>query len=313
MQVCSMESVSHLPAPTRISRDELFRESPVDKARRWAIGAAWALRPKRIPELPEHFRLLVRDLVAPSRELPDAAHVARSGLAGIVHDLSPSTLMEAYSRGLYPFAHIGPLKWRSPPQRTLLFFDQFHISKNLRRSLRQGRYSVTFDRDIEAVLKACGTGRKFGVTWISPRIMRAFAEAHDAGLVHSFEVWNARGELAGGGYGLALGGSFTTESQFSRERDTSKLGFAFLNFHLARWGFAFNDGKVTSPTLRDMGFRDVPRSEYLERLSAAVLLPGRPGRWATEADAREVADWRPQQPRMVSSTPGSSAITEHRL
>jgi leucyl/phenylalanyl-tRNA--protein transferase len=127
--------------------------------------------------------------------------------------------------------------------------------------------------------------------------MRVFADAYDAGLVHSFEVWNARGELAGGGYGIAVGGSFITESQFSRERDTSKLGFAFLNFHFARWGFAFNDGKVTSPTLRDMGFRDVHRSEYLECLSAAVRLPGRPGHWAIEADPREVADWRPEHPR----------------
>jgi leucyl/phenylalanyl-tRNA--protein transferase len=154
---------------------------------------------------------------------------------------------------------------------------------------------VTFDRDIEGVLKACAGVRmgRLPLTWITPRVMRAYAAAFDAGLVHSFEVWNERGELAGGGYGVATGGAFSTESQFSVEPNTSKIGFIVLNFHLARWGFAFNDGKLLTPTTRDMGFKEIRRSDYLARLREAVSLPGKPGRWSLEADLTAVADWQP--------------------
>jgi len=165
----------------------------------------------------------------------------------------------------------------------------------LRRELRRGRYTVTFDRDFEGVIAACA-GRRSGrwhLTWITPRIMHAYAELFDAGHAHSFEVWNEAGELAGGGYGLALGGSFVTESQFSREKNTSKLGFTALNFHLARWGFAFNDGKQMTPTCHDMGFREIPRQEFLARLAQAEQAPGKSGRWQVEADLAAVADWQP--------------------
>lgn len=93
--------------------------------------------------------------------------------------------------------------------------------------------------------------------------MHAYAELFDAGYAHSFEVWNERGELAGGGYGVAIGRVFITESQVSREPNTSKMGFAALNWHLAHWGFAFNDGKLMTPTCHDMGFSEIPRDEYL--------------------------------------------------
>ena len=124
--------------------------------------------------------------------------------------------------------------------------------------------------------------------------MRAYAELFDAGHVHSFEVWNEKGELAGGGYGVAIGGAFATKSQFSREPNTSKIGFTVLNWHLARWGFAFNDGKVMTPTCRDMGFREI----------AAWRIPGTAGRCRAKAGAagtlagRELTwrRWRNGQP-----------------
>jgi leucyl/phenylalanyl-tRNA--protein transferase len=285
--------IGSMSLPNR--RDVLFRETPLEMAQRWALGCAWALMPARIGELPDAFRAVARDWIVPSRALPDAADVPASGIAAIAHELSPATLRDAYSRGLYPLAHAGPVKWRLPPQRSLLFFPELHIAKRLRRQMRQGRYTVTFDRNIEAVLKACAGVRvgRLPLTWITPHIMRAYADAFDAGLVHSFEVWNERGGLAGGGYGIATGGAFSTESQFSHEPNTSKIGFTVLNFHLARWGFAFNDGKLMTPTCRDMGFRELPRGDYLAQLAEAVRLPGKPGRWAIEANAAEVAEWQP--------------------
>jgi leucyl/phenylalanyl-tRNA---protein transferase len=296
----SIESVS-LSAPASGSRrDQLFRETAFETARRWALGVAWGLMPNRIGSVPNLLAAIARDCVAPSRDLPDPAKAlsAPSGFAGIAHDLSVATLDAAYRRGLYPLAHAGPMKWWSPPQRSLLFFPELHIAKRLRRQMRQSRYTVTFDRDIEAVLIACASVRqgRWPLTWITPRVMRSYADAFDAGLVHSFEVWNERGELAGGGYGVAVGGAFATESQFSREPNTSKIGFTVLNFHLARWDFAFNDGKLLTPTTHDMGFRELPRHEFLHRLAAAVRLPGKPGRWAVEADLSEVAEWQPGAP-----------------
>jgi leucyl/phenylalanyl-tRNA--protein transferase len=204
-------------------------------------------------------------------------------------------LLAAYRRGLYPLAHVAPLKWWSPPQRSVLFFEKLHVAKRLRRQMRQGHYTVTFDRDFEGVIAACAGHRagRWHLTWITPRVMRAYAELFDAGHAHSFEVWNERGELAGGGYGVAVGGAFMTESQFSREPNTSKIGFTVLNWHLAHWGFAFNDGKLMTPTCHDMGFREIPRREFLARLGEAIRQPGKSGRWQVEADMAAVADWQP--------------------
>ncbi len=279
-------------------RETLFRESVKDVAERWTLGLAWALSPKRIGGLPGLARMCFNEFLAPDYALPDPEHALDNppGLAGIVHELSLPTLLAAHRRGLYPFAHIGPLKWWSPPSRSVLFFDELHVAKRLRRQMRQGQYTVTFDRDFDGVIKACAGQRsgRWHVTWITPRIMRAYAEAFDAGHAHSFEVWNEKGELAGGGYGVAVGNSFVTESQFSAEPNTSKIGFTALNWHLAQWGFAFNDGKQMTPTCRDMGFREIPRWDFLARLNQASKQSGRIGRWQTEADLKAIADWQPQ-------------------
>jgi leucyl/phenylalanyl-tRNA---protein transferase len=281
-------------------RDALFRERVPAMLRRWALGAAWALMPGRIAGLPGLARLCLTELMAPDHALPDpeSALARPPGLAGIVHDLSVPTLLSAYRRGLYPFAHIAPLKWWSPPQRSVLFFDEFHIAKSLRRELRRSRYTVTFDRDFEGVITACAGRRKgrWHLTWITPRIMRAYADLFDAGHVHSFEVYNEAGQLAGGGYGVAIGGAFFIESLFSAEYNTSKIGLTVLNWHLAKWGYAFNDGKLMAPTWKNMGEREIPRHEFLARLAKAVRAPGKSGRWQVEADLAAVSHWQPAKP-----------------
>jgi leucyl/phenylalanyl-tRNA--protein transferase len=278
-------------------RAALFRESPIAMAERWALGLALTLSPQRFRGIPNMLRLCFEELLAPDYALPDpqGATDAPPGLAGIVHDLTPQTLMSAYRRGLYPFAHIAPLKWWSPPERSVLFFDELHIAKRLRRQIRQDNYTVTFDRDFEGVIAACGGHRegRWHLTWITPRLMYAYADLFDAGYAHSFEVWNERGDLVGGGYGVAVGGAFVTESQFSREPNTSKIGFTVLNWHLAHWGFVFNDGKLMTSTCRNMGFREIPRSDYLNRLALSARQPGKTGRWKIETDLSTVADWQP--------------------
>jgi leucyl/phenylalanyl-tRNA--protein transferase len=284
-------------------RAELFRERPRDMLARYVLGTAWALKHGGLQGLAGLIRLGFEELMAPDFGLPDpdGALAHPPGLAGVAHDLSVETLIAAYSHGLYPFAHIPPVKWWSPPTRSLLLFDEAHIGRTTRQQLRKGQYSVTFDRDFEGVIAACAgprTGR-WRLTWITPRIMRAYADLFDAGYAHSFEVWNEHNELVGGGYGVAIGASFSGESQFSHARNASKLGMCVLNYHLDRWGYHFDDGKILTPTTRDFGFREVPRDEYLARLQRAVRAPGKPGRWQVEAHLAEVAAWR--QPAKVDA------------
>src|SRR5450631_175799 len=286
-------------APDRraAQRSALFCESLLDMAERWTLGAAWALSPKRITGVPGLAKLCFDELLAPDYALPDPERALENplGLAGIVHDLTLPTLLAAYRRGLYPWAHIAPLKWWSPPQRSVLFFQDFHFSKNQRKLMRQDRYTVTFDRDFEAVIAGCAGHRqgRWHLTWITPRIMRAYAEAYDAGHVHTYEVWNKAGELVAGGYGIATGGAFSGESQFAHEPNASKVGLAMLNWHLANWGFHFFDGKLIGPLWQSLGCREVPRQDYLARLAKATRAPGKMGRWQAETDLATVSNWRP--------------------
>ncbi len=131
------------------------------------------------------------------------------------------------------------------------------------------------------------------MTWISPRIIRAFAALHERRHLHSFEVWNASGALVGGGFGVALGKVFFGESMFSREDHVSKLGAYLLHWHLAHWGYVLSDARIASPTVLDMGARLIPRAEFLRYLSKNAYTGGKAGRWTTEADLKVVADWQP--------------------
>jgi leucyl/phenylalanyl-tRNA--protein transferase len=279
-----------------LKRDALFRETALEKCQRVLLGTAWALRPMRISKLWPLARLWLADLMSPAHSLPDANIPAEMDeFAGIVRDLSLRTLIAAYASGLFPMGHFGPLKWMSPKERCVLDFKRFHISRRLRSLMRQGKYTVTFDQDFEGVIKACA-GRRRGrphLTWISPRIMRAYAGLYDTGCVHSFEVWSRDGRLAGGGYGVALGGVFFIESQFSRATNASKLGFSVLNWHLAKWGYVLADNKWPTPTTLQMGFSTISRAEFLRRLADGLARDGRCGGWQIEAGPKIVADWDP--------------------
>jgi leucyl/phenylalanyl-tRNA--protein transferase len=286
------------PPPDSLQRrrDALFRETPAEMLQRIVLGTIWSLQPKRIDRLLPLARLSIAHVFEPDDALPDLTKTPDAGeLVGIADDLSVTMLAEAYARGLFPHAHFGPTKWLSPPERCVLFFDDYHMSKRLRRLMRKGLYTVTFEQDFEGVIKACAGKREghWHLTWITPRIMRAYAALYDAGLVHSFEVWNRDGALVGGGYGVAIGRVFFTESQFSHEDNTSKLGFSVLNWHLAKWGYVLNDGKWMTPTIRDMGFHMIPRMEFLRILGESTGEGGKEGRWTVEAGTDLVADWRP--------------------
>ncbi len=185
----------------------------------------------------------------------------------------------------------------------VLFFDEHHISKRLRRDMRKATYRITFDHAFEDVIRACAGHRSYNrhsLTWITPEIMRLYTDLHRRGHAHSFEVWNAAGVLVGGGYGLSVGRIFFTESQFSHEPNTSKMGFALFNYHLAKWGYVLNDGKDFTPTIDAMGFRLIPRAEFEAILKENAHDGGHGGKWSVEATLAEVAAWEPKGPAAAS-------------
>ena len=278
-------------------RAALFDESTLDWVTRCTFGALWSLRPGRIGLLPGMWSAMLEDLLTPDRGLPDPRVVRDNppDLAGIVHDFSPDTLVAAYRRGLYPFGHVGPFKLWSPAHRWVLPVPELRVTRRSR--IRSAARRITFDRDFEGVIAGCA-GRRAGrwhLTWITPRLMHAYAVAFDAGHAHSVEVRNEDGHLVGGLYGVAVGGAFVLESLFSTEPGASRLGLLSLSWHLARWGYAFVDAKVTS-TWKEMGFREMSRDQYLSLLETVRDMPGRPGRWQAEADLATIANWQDRSP-----------------
>ncbi|MBV8851649.1 MAG: leucyl/phenylalanyl-tRNA--protein transferase [Methylobacteriaceae bacterium] len=276
------DQVSSEKAGRMQRRAVLFRESWLQSLRRQALATAYTLRPARIGDLPPMAGLLIRDVLAGSSGVPDpdAALLKPDGLCGIARDLSVPTLVEAYARGLYPWCHAGPVKWWAPRTRCVGNPRKIRVSKATRADAKAGKYKFTFDRNFDAVIAACAAPRagRFPLTWITPKIMRAYAALHDAGLAHSYEVWDADGELVAGGYGVASGRVFVGESMFTRASGAGAFGLALLHRHLAHFGFELHDAKSPSPHLRSLGFTQMPREEYASYLSPP-LAASRPGHW----------------------------------
>jgi leucyl/phenylalanyl-tRNA---protein transferase len=270
------------------------------------LGALWSLKPPRLYGMPATVAMVAKHYagLGPRRgELPNPEQAQRwpDGLAGICTEMSVPTLKAAYAKGLYPFAHIGPQKWWAPKDRMVLFIEDYHIERNLRRRLKHKEFHVTFDRDFDAVIRACAEPRagRLPLTWIRDDIIEAFTHAFHAGVAHSVEVWDGSGDLVGGAYGLAVGRVFFTESQFSRKRDASKVGFATLNCHLQRWGYLLNDGKHLTGHLSQLGFTLIPKRSFNALLVKACSRPGRDGRWEVDRNI-DIANWNPKSAALAA-------------
>lgn len=285
----------HLPDLAE-SDGPIFRERLGAFLRRIALGIAYSLRPNRWRLIPYAFWFTVEFLLSAEMavsRLGEPKYRGWQGLVGVSEDLSPRALLDGYRRGMFPFCHIGPMKWWSPDVRAVLTPQETHIEKNLRRIIRQGKYRVTFDTDFAAVMRACAEPRpgKTPLTWITPRMMRAFWDLHRAGYAHSVEVWDQDGALVGGLYGLAAGDVFFGESQFSLVRDASKVAVATLHCHLAHWGFALRDAKWPTEHLTSLGFNRVSRDELLTALREHAWRPDHVGPWRID-ETLDVAAWR---------------------
>jgi leucyl/phenylalanyl-tRNA--protein transferase len=203
--------------------------------------------------------------------MPDPSQADDAGIVAVGADLEAGTLLAAYRAGLFPMpVRRRTLAWWSPDPRGILPLDGLRTTRSLRRS--RARYEVRIDTAFDAVIDACADpGRQHG--WIDDRITEAYQRLHRLGWAHSVEAWTPEGELAGGLYGVAIGGLFAGESMFHRRTDASKVALVHLVELLAAGGSTLLDVQWTTDHLRSLGAVDVPRAEYLERLEAALALP----------------------------------------
>jgi leucyl/phenylalanyl-tRNA---protein transferase len=180
----------------------------------------------------------------------------------------------AYRHGVFPMADEGSreILWFRPDPRAVIPLDGFHVSRSLKRRLRLGGFEIRIDTDFEGVMRACGD-RPEG-TWISEEFIEVYAALHRAGKAHSVEAWR-HGRLAGGCYGVALGGAFMAESMFHRETDASKVALAGLVSRLRERGFALLDVQYVTPHLASLGAVEISRREYERQLAEALKLERR--------------------------------------
>ena len=214
--------------------------------------------------------------LSPGDRLPDPSQAREDGLVAVGGDLSVERLLEAYQSGLFPWS-ANPITWWSPDPRGVLPVGAVHVSRSLARTLRQAPYTVTFDQNFSAVIRACAEVPRSGAssTWISPQLLEAYEQLAQAGHAHSVECWQ-EGRLMGGVYGVSVGGFFAGESMFHRADNASKVALVHLDRHLARRGFTLLDCQMVTSVTRSLGAMEIPRADYLDRLARAV---GQPSRW----------------------------------
>lgn len=209
------------------------------------------------------------------RFFPPPTTSTPDGLVCVGGSLAPEWLLDAYRHGLFPWPVWvdEPMAWWSPHPRAILELNGLHVSRRLRRTIRSGTFRATCDEDFDGVIHGCASapGRQ-GDTWLTPAMMDAYCQMHRLGHAHSVEVWHG-GQLAGGVYGIAVGGLFAAESKFYRLRDASKVALACLVAHLRARGYQLLDVQQWTPHTARLGVSEISRTEYLRRLASAVDLP----------------------------------------
>lgn len=187
--------------------------------------------------------------------------------------LTPEILLRAYAAGIFPMAESSDdpeVFWVDPVRRGILPLDGFHLSRRLKRTLRAGRFAVTYNRDFAAIIAGCAepTSER-PQTWINDDILQVYSALHERGFVHSVEA-RINDAVVGGLYGVALGGAFFGESMFSRVTDASKVALAHLVANLKRGGFRLLDTQFVTEHLQRFGAIEISRAQYRRLLAAAL-------------------------------------------
>jgi leucyl/phenylalanyl-tRNA---protein transferase len=274
------------PAARRRRRLGIMRESVPAGLRRFAMVAANAMRRRRLVGLPALLTMAFRRPVQGEASLPDARRAAddADGFVGLAPDLSPATMIEAYSRGLAPTACFGPIAWQCPPTRLVAAPETLaeKAAAGLRAQTRTLR--VTFDRDVDSILVASAT-RSDCASLVPERLGAAFAELFDAGYGHTFEVRDRGGRIVAGGYGVAVGRVFILERVFSRGAESAMAGLARLAQSLREWDFALVECSAGAAQFCAEAFMTVSREAYVATL-VEHMRGERVGRWPSDGAGR---------------------------
>jgi len=203
---------------------------------------------------------------------PDILLVGEDGLLAAGGCLDIPVLLEAYSKGIFPwYAEGSPILWWSPDPRMVLFPDHFKVSKSLGQTLRKNDFELRMDSRFPEVIRQCSKVHRPGQagTWITQDMTRAYIQLHEEGYAHSVEVF-AEGELVGGLYGVSLGGAFFGESMFHLRRDVSKVALHHLVDFARKNSFSLIDAQQSTPHLESLGAKEIPRSQFLGLLQKAL-------------------------------------------
>ncbi|PLX96777.1 MAG: leucyl/phenylalanyl-tRNA--protein transferase [Desulfuromonas sp.] len=207
---------------------------------------------------------------------PPPGEAEEYGLLALGGDLSPQRLLLAYSLGIFPWYNQGdPILWWSPDPRCVLFPDELHVSRSLKKFLRKSEWRVSFNENFAGVIYWC-RGLRAGLdgsgTWITPEMRSAYLRLHELGFAHSVECWDGD-QLVGGLYGVSIGRCFFGESMFSRRPNASKVVLVHLIERLREKSFVLLDCQQTTDHLLSMGAREIPRDKFQDYLRQAELPP----------------------------------------
>ena len=188
----------------------------------------------------------------------------------MIERITPQLVLDGYRVGIFPMAdERGAISWYSPDPRCVFELDRFHVPHSLRQTMRHELFAIRFDTAFDEVVRACAD-RPEG-TWISGGVAVLYRELHRRGSAHSVEAWRD-GALAGGLYGVTIGGAFFGESMFHHVSEASKVALVALVERLGQRGFTLLDTQWMTPHLARFGAIEIPRDEYLRRLAAAIEL-----------------------------------------
>lgn len=203
---------------------------------------------------------------------PDPRQATSEGLVAVGGDFSMERLLLAYRSGIFPWT-CNPITWWSPNPRAIFDLEKFHVSASLRKTLRRGDFRVTTDAAFEEVMRGCAeVTPQRPESWVSGEFISAYTALHRAGHAHSVECWLG-GHLAGGVYGVAVGGFFAGESMFHRANNASKVALYYLRQLLRQQGFKLFDTQMLTPGTARLGAEEIPRTQYLALLARALKEP----------------------------------------
>ena len=202
------------------------------------------------------------------------------GLLAVGGDLSEGRLIEAYSRGIFPwYSKKMPIMWWSPDPRFVILPGGLKVSRSMKQVIRRNTFKITFDRSFRQVINSCSRAKRRNQgTWITKDMIEAYIKLHESGYAHSVEAWQ-KGTLAGGLYGISLGRSFFGESMFSDASNSSKAAFIVLAQVLFASGFSIIDCQVHTGHLESLGAEFIGRDEFIKIVNNSLKHETLRGSW----------------------------------